>query len=323
MGKVVLSTVKLPEDSLKALSNLAEVYELPNLSERGLEEVVPRVNVLMCWCSREFDLAKWISRMANLEVIQTFSAGVDHLPYGVIPGKVRIFSNAGAYSEPVAEHAWAMILALAKGVYSRTMDRHTYLNDPAYSPRRITGANLLVLGTGGIGREVARIGKLAFRMHTIGVNRSGRPVEYFDEVYPSSRLREALPKGDVVVIALPLNKYTRRLIGRQELELLPRGAIVVNVGRGDVVDEEALYEFLSRRRDVRFGTDVFWDYGQGESFTTKTPLLSLPNFLGTPHVAGGAQREVAENAVRIAVNNVLRYLRGEAPLNEVDRSDYI
>lgn len=317
------STIKLPEEGKAQLLKYAEVYELPDLSEAELPSLLSSVEVLLCWCGNEFDLPRWISNMPNLKVIQTFSAGVDHLPYRSIPSNVKIYSNAGAYSVPVAEHAWALILTLAKGVHSRLMDRGKYLRDPAYSPRQLTGKNLLVLGTGGIGVEVAKVGKLAFNMHTIGVNRSGKPAQYFDEVHPVSELRLILPRANVMVIAVPLTKYTRGLIGKEELNLLPDDAIVVNVARGDIVKEDDLYEVLTTRRGLRYGTDVFWDYGSGESLNPRTRLLELPNFLGTPHIAGGAQPDVARNAILTAISNVIRYLRGERPLNEVNREDYV
>jgi len=323
MVKVVASTIRLPEEAKLMLSGYAKVYELPNLSEPELVKLLGEVNALLCWCGNDFDLTRWVRHMPNLEVIQTFSAGVDHLPYSSIPGNVKIYSNAGAYSVPVAEHAWALILTLAKGTHSRLMDRGHYLNDPAYSPRQLTGRNLLVLGTGGIGGEVARIGKLAFSMHTIGINRSGRLAQYFDEVHPISELRGVLPRADVMVIALPLTKYTRGLLGETELNLLPESAIVVNVARGDIVKEEDLYNVLTRRRGLRFATDVFWDYGSGESLSPRTGLLNLPNFIGTPHIAGGAQPDVARNAIIMAVSNLVKYLKGEEALNEVNRSDYV
>lgn len=323
MAKVVLSSIRLPEEGRSRLVNYAEVYELPNVSEGELENVLARVNILMCWCGGDFDLVRWISHMRSLEAIQLFSAGVDHMPFSAIPSNVKIYSNAGAYSVPVAEHAWAMILTLAKGLHSRLMDRSSYLNNPWSRPINLSGKTLLVLGTGGIGSEVARMGKAAFNMHTIGVNRSGRPAQYFDETYPVSRLRELLPRANVFVIAVPLTKHTRGLVGEAELSALPTDAIVVNVARGDIVKEGDLYRVLSRRSDIRYGTDVFWNYGSGESLTPKTPLFSLPNFIGTPHIAGGAQPEVARNAVLRAVDNVIRLIKDGTAPNEVDRSDYI
>ncbi|WP_069806937.1 2-hydroxyacid dehydrogenase [Vulcanisaeta thermophila] len=321
--KTVLSTVNLPERAREALRGLANLVEWPSLNESERLDVLRRTHVLLCWCTREFRLEEWVRYMESLELIQTFSAGVDHLPFNVIPSNVRIHSNAGAYSVPVAEHAWALIMALAKGLHRITLDAREYLNGEFTSPRRISGATLLVLGTGGIGGEVARIGKVAFNTYNIGINRSGHPAPYFDETYPMESLTQVIPRADIVVLALPLNKYTRGLVTERELRLLKRNAIMVNVGRGDVVREEDLYRVLRERRDVRFGTDVWWVHGDREEIPPRIPLTELPNFLGTPHVAGGAQRDVAEYAMVRAVENVVRYLRGEEPLNRVDRSDYV
>ena len=323
MPTVIVSTIELPERARELLRGYDIVlYELPRLGKEEWPSVLSRAEVLMCWCSREFNLASSINSMPRLRVIQTFSAGVDHLPFPVIPSNIEIYSNAGAYSVPVAEHAWAMILTLAKGLHRPVLNAREYLGNEITSPRRIIESTLLVLGTGGIGLEIARIGKEGFKTHNIGINRSGRPAEYFDEVYPTNQLLDVLPRADIVAIALPLNKYTKGLVGGRELKALKHGAIVVNVGRGDVVKEEDLYEVLKERLDIRFGTDVWWVHDGHEEIPPRTPLTALPNFLGTPHVAGGAQREIAEYAITKAVENVTRYLRGEAPMNKVNRNDY-
>ncbi|BDR91836.1 2-hydroxyacid dehydrogenase [Vulcanisaeta souniana] len=324
MPTVIVSTIELPEKAKELLRDYDVVlYELPRLGKEELASALSRAEVLMCWCGREFDLTRSINSMPRLRVIQTFSAGVDHLPFPVIPSNIEVYSNAGAYSVPVAEHAWAMILTLAKGLHRPVLNAREYLGNEITSPRRIIESTLLVLGTGGIGLEIARIGKEGFRTHNIGINRSGRPTEYFDEVYPTNQLLDALPRADIVAIALPLNKYTKALVSEKELKALKHGAIVVNVGRGDVVKEEDLYKVLKERQDIRFGTDVWWMHDGHEEIPPMTPLTTLPNFLGTPHIAGGAQREIAEYAMIRAVENVIRYLRGETPMNKVSISDYV
>ncbi len=324
MPTVIVSTIELPERARELLRGYdVALYELPRLGKEEWTSALSRAEVLMCWCGREFDLASSINSMPSLRVIQTFSAGVDHLPFPVIPSNIEIYSNAGAYSVPVAEHAWAMILTLAKGLHRQVLNAREYLGNEITSPRRVIESTLLVLGTGSIGLEIARIGKEGFRTHNIGINRSGRPVEYFDEVYPTNQLLDVLPRADIVAIALPLNKYTKGLVGERELRALKHGAIVVNVGRGDVVKEEDLYEVLKERLDIRFGTDVWWIYDGHEEIPPRTPLTALPNFLGTPHIAGGAQRDIAEYAMVRAVENVIMYIRGETPMNRVDRNDYV
>ena len=324
MVTTIVSTVELPERAREMLKSYGvDLYELPRLSRNEQVNALSKAEVLLCWCGREFDLAGNIGLMQRLKVIQTFSAGVDHLPFSAIPSNIEIYSNAGAYSVPVAEHAWAMILTLAKGLHRPVLNAREYLGNELTSPRKVFEATLLVLGTGDIGREIARIGKEGFRTYNIGINRSGRPAEYFDEVHPTSRLLDVLPRADIVAIALPLNKYTRGLIGERELRALKRGAIVVNVGRGDVVREEDLYRVLKERQDIRFGTDVWWVHDGHEEIPPRTPLTTLPNFLGTPHIAGGAQRDIAEYAIMRAVENVIRYIRGETPINRVNRDDYI
>ncbi len=201
MTTTIVSTVELPEKAREMLRSYnVNLYELPKLGKDEQSSALSSAEILMCWCGREFDLTSNIKSMPRLRVIQTFSAGVDHLPFTAIPSNVEIYSNAGgAYSVPVAEHAWAMILTLAKGLHKPVLNAREYLSNELTSPRKIIESTLLVLGTGGIGREIARIGKEGgFRTYNIGINRSGRPAEYFDEVYPTSKLLDVLPRADIV-----------------------------------------------------------------------------------------------------------------------------
>ena len=129
-------------------------------------------------------------------------------------------------------------------------------------------------------------------------------------------------RSDVVVIALPLSKRTVGLIGAAELDAMKRDAILVNVARAEIVDEEALYRHLVKNGRFTYATDV-WQIKRGkETYASKFPLSKLPNFIGTPHVAGGSAALAGEPG-KSAVENLVRYLRGEAPQNVVDPSEYI
>ncbi len=278
-----------------------------------VEEDTSRISdaeVIMAW-----KLSPELVRSApRLKAIQTFTAGVDHLPFEAIPKGVKVFSNAGAYSIPVAEHAWALLLYLAKGV--NIMDREKMTE----YPKLVGGKTLLVLGAGGIGNEVARIGK-CFGMKTQGISRHPRPSPAFDEVFDLGSLESLLPNADFVVISLPLNKDSKKILDKRRLSMLKSDCVVVNVGRGDVVDQEALYELLTSRKKFRYGTDVWWREPEGEG--AHLPFMKLENFAGTPHVAGGAIKEIAEMAMIAASHNVKRFLETGNAYNEVNFADYV
>lgn len=298
----IISTEKVPEEC----RNVIDV-KYDNLTDEDFKNA----EILLTWPSRVNK--ELISKMPKLKVIQTFSAGVDDLDFSVIPPHVKVFSNAGAYSLSVAEHAWALILALAKGVGTR---KRTIVYE-------ITNKVLLILGAGGIGSEVARIGKTAFRNYVIGISRSFKKPEWFDEKHSMAMLREKIGEADIIVDTLPLNKETRGILNYDLLKNVKQRAIIVNVGRGETVDEEGIYRLLKERPDVRFGTDVFWRKNGREDFYN-TKLWELENFIGTLHTAGAyGNDEVMKRAMFIACLNVKKYIDKGVADNEVRREDYV
>lgn len=320
MGRKIAATIPLPKDAKEYLNNHG--FEAVDVSDNSLKDA----EALLCWCMGDFDLASHIDIMRSLKAIQTFSAGVDHLPFNKIPPSVAILSNAGAYSKPVAEFAWGLVLALAKGLNNTTHDRAKYITSPYSKPYLIHGKTLLVLGTRGIGGEAARIGKEGFNMLVIGINRSGLSAPYIDEVHTTNDAPAVAGRADVIIVSLPLTRFTRGLINRAFLENMRDESILVNVGRGETIVEEDLYYVLKRRPGIRFGTDVWWSYGAGESvMKPRSDLLSLPNVLGTPHIAGGANysEEVNREVVMSAVRNIVNYLRNGRAENLVNREEYI
>lgn len=132
-----------------------------------------------------------------------------------------------------------------------------------------------------------------------------------------------LSTADILVVSLPLTRATRGLIGPRELSLMRSDAIVVNVARAAILDEDALYEHLYGNPSFSAGIDTWWqEPRRSGSFATRRPFLELPNVLGSPHnsaLTAGSLRVGARHACA----NIARYLEGEAPRNLVDRSDYV
>ena len=195
-----------------------------------------------------------------------------------------------------AETALALMLAsvkfLAQG--DRALRRHDwtlrYSDRPQLLLHRRTA---LILGYGRIGRHMAPVCK-ALGMEVLGVRRSLRPedgVDPFAEVHSNERLHDLLPRADILLITLPDTPETRGLIGAPELELLPEGSVLVNVGRATVVDEEALYTALKSGRLAAAGLDVWYRYPRTEAERTATapsrfPFHELDRVILSPHRAG-------------------------------------
>ncbi len=258
--------------------------------------------------------------LGRLRFLQLISAGADGLPFGEIPKGVTVAGNVGAYAEPMAEHVQAMALALAK----RLPQRHAEMargEFDSYAPSMsLDGAVCAILGYGGIGRAVARLmPALGARIHAI--NTTGRAEEGVERAGTLDDLDAVLGAADVLVICLPLTVRTRGLIGARELGLMKPDAILVNVARGAIVDEAALYEHLRTHPEFRAGLDVWWHEPPDGRFRTDHPFFELPNLLGSPHNSAIVPG-VLETAARRAAENVGRYLRGEPFTGLMRREDY-
>lgn len=244
----------------------------------------------------------------RVKMIQTVSAGVDHLEFGKLKDGVILCSNAGAFSDPVAEHAFAMILAHVKKIFQFTEETRNgvYRKDRV---RTLSGMSLGILGHGGIGRSAARIAK-ALGMTVNAYTRTVKEDSNVDRFIDSPE--ELVKNCEVLFLALPLTKKTNGMVNRPLLSMF-KGSIIVNMARSDIVDEKDMLDFLKEHEDVWYLTDVWWN-------EPDVAFPIPPNAMLTPHV-GGISRESAEGAFIRACTNVRRYLDGK-PENVVDVSEY-
>jgi len=299
----VYVTDTLPQEARDVLSGFT-VFE-----KDATDESLAQCQALICWPSRAS--GELLGKMKNLKMVQTLSAGVDGLRFASLPADARVFSNAGAYTESVAEHAWGILLGAAKGIH---------LRNQRTTPRRLRGKTLLVVGCGSIGSEVARLSK-SIDMRTIGISRSFKSPEFFDEMLPLESLPEKIAAADAVVVTLPLTKHTLGVLSYEVLCRAKETVILVNVGRAETISEEGLLRWLKERPESRFATDVYWIKDGRESFSTKA--WDLPNFAGTLHNSGVPLGEDLAGAKVAAAWNVKRYFETGNPLNRVEISEYL
>ena len=257
-------------------------------------------------------------RTLDVGLVQLVSAGVEHVPFALLRPSVRVAANGGGWAEPMAEHVLAMTLALLKRLPQNQALLARGIFDQRTPSRQLDGAVIAILGYGGIGRASAALFRaLGARIHA--VTRSGEREDAVDWTSPLAHLEHALADADVVLIALPLTSATAGLIGSRELALMKPDAILVNVARAQIVEEDALYEHLESTPTFSAGLDVWWHEGGGT--VSRRSFFELPNVIGSPHISANTVGSPAA-AGRHAAENVARYLRGERVLHVVERAEY-
>ena len=299
-----------------------EVSFLTDMPPGLRQQTLIKAEALLAWNLRKELGPSEFKLLKNVRMIQLLSAGADSVPYADVPLDIVVASNVGAYAEPMAEHVLAMTLALAKNLFREHRNLMRGEFNQSLLNRKLHGSICGILGFGGIGRATARLMRgLGIRIYA--VNTSGRTDEPVEFVGTLDSLRRVLSVSDVLVISLPLMKSTRGLIGKQELEWMKPNTILVNVARGEIIDEAALYAHLVTNPDFSAGIDAWWTepFSHGE-FHTSYPLLELPNLIGSPHNAAMVPGITDETTIR-AVENVKRFLDNKPVIGVVRREDYV
>ncbi|MDA4128718.1 MAG: hypothetical protein OK422_04625 [Thaumarchaeota archaeon] len=328
MRNIVLVTSEVIDDAnLARLSAVASVCSSRKLDERSLLKILPNVDALVVFFWPGFLTSENLARMKRLRFIQSVLVGVNHFPYHDLRAGIVIASNAGAYSLEVGEHAWALLLAAAKKVVAdskRLADGAISFAEFSGEARDIVvlkGKTLGIIGYGGIGATVAGYAR-AFGMNVLAYGRNKRRIRGVEYLRGSKGLASLLKQSDAILLSVPLNRSTQHLIGKRQLAIMKKHTILVNVARGDLVDQEALYGHLTANPRFTYATDVFWAKSGRESLETDYKFQALPNFIGTPHMSGPTGI-VSGTPATSAVDNVLRFFTGKRPKNLVDRSDYL
>ena len=249
----------------------------------------------------------------RLRLIQMTGAGVDALlPAPGLEERVQIANARGVHAGQMSEYALGMMLAFARRL-PRAIAQQRERRWHIFGARRLEGKTLGVLGLGSIGAEVARKASL-LGMRVIGTQRAPKPCSYARVVGPDETER-VVRESDFLVIVLPLTEETRGLLGPKLLRAMKPSAVLVNMARGGIVDEEELAVMLHENAIEGAALDVF----EEEPLPETSPLWDAPNAILTPHNAGIAS-DYMERVAKIFVENIGRAERGEPLLNPVDRT---
>ena len=290
------------------------VLHLPNYDR--LPEELPDTDIFVGYSLR----AEQLKEGKKLKWIHSTAAGVAQLMYPELRDSGILVTNpSGIFSVPMAEHTMGLLLALARNFPDsvRQQDGKRWSQQELWDkPQHLTELNgqvLLIVGYGSIGREVAKRAK-AFDMRVWGVTRSGEGDRtHVEKIFPAAKLQEALPEADYVLIAAPETTETKHLIGVSQIEKMKRGAKLINVGRGSLLDERALMRALESGALGGAALDV----AETEPLPAESPLWNAPNLMITPHTSGVSDR-LWDRQAAILLELLERWFDGRELFNRVD-----
>ncbi len=290
------------------------VLHLPNYDK--LAEELPDTDIFVGYSLR----AEQLKAGKKLKWIHSTAAGVAQLMYPELRNSGILVTNpSGIFSVPMAEHALGLLLALARNFPDsvRCQDVARWAQQELWDkPQHLTELNgrvLLIVGYGSIGREVAKRAK-AFDMRVWGVTRSGEgDRQHAEKIIAAAKLLEALPEADYVLIAAPETAETRHLIGTAQIARMKRGARLINVGRGSLLDEAALLRALESGALGGAALDV----AEKEPLPAESPLWKAPNLMITPHTSAVSDR-LWERETSLLMELLERWFDGRELINRVD-----
>ncbi|HHY38115.1 MAG TPA: D-2-hydroxyacid dehydrogenase [Clostridia bacterium] len=317
MEKVtVITTHDLDERLINKIRSVDPRIDLIVAADRqGVKDVIESADILFgARVTREA-----LRRAKRLKWIQTSSAGIERILFPELVESDIILTNArGMHASTVAEHVMAFALVFARNLHIYLRNQASGIWDRAPGLPGLSGKTMGILGIGGIGKEVAKKAK-AFDMRVVALKRKAvdtPPAHVDDLFYGKDGLLQLLELSDYVAVTLPLTRETTGLIGEYELKRMKRSAVLINVARGAVVDEEALIFALENGIIRGAALDVF----STEPLPSDSKLYSLPNVILTPHVAGTFEAYM-ETATELFCENLRRFLDGRPLLNVVSKDE--
>lgn len=306
----------LPGDGAPELeSELSTRLANPNLriaaTEQDARKMIRTANIVITNALS----ADLLDECNELEWIQTVGVGVDKYPLDSLRSKGVLLTNAaGVSAEPIAEQVLGYIVMFERQLH-RGLRQQYETRWERYTAGELRGKTLGIIGVGSIGSRVAELGS-AVGMTVIGSKRNpDRGGEMVDEVVGADGVHRLLPRSDYLVVACPLTEQTTGLLGRSEFAAMKSSAVVVNIARGEIVDEAALCDAVRNKRLRGAALDVF----EEEPLPADSPLWGLSNVIITPHM-GGSTPYYWERLGDIFADNYQHFVTGdtESLRNKID-----
>lgn len=313
LQRVVVSA-ELTEDAMHQLREAHPGIVFDVVEDPAAEDGFGDADAIIGWRLT----SEQLENSPRLQWLQTTSAGVERvLTPEMIDRGIVITNASGVHSVSISEHLMAMMLAFGRclPLLMKNQQRHTWRDENLRAEVfELYGQTLMIVGVGDIGIALGNRAA-AFGMKVIGVRRRTdlpQP-DSFDEIVSTDDLTKRLPEADHVAICLPLTDATRGLVGTEQIQAMKPGAFIYNIGRGPIIDQEALLQALESGRLGGAGLDVT----DPEPLPEDSPLWDMPNVLITAHTSGSSP-VYWRRASEIVVENVSRWQHGEALNNVID-----
>ncbi len=310
--KKVLITYGLLEHKKRELESLGYEVYIEREKDIVFKPYMEDIDILMCY--NPFDKID-IDKLKNLKWIQLSSMGFDQLPREKIIGRdIIITNNKGGYSIPMGEWLVLNMLELIKRrtyCYRNKEKKKWYMD---FKIGEIYGKTIGFIGTGDVAREGARRLQ-GFNVEILGVNTDGRDVEFFNKCYNMEHIKVVIKNSDIVVITLPYTKETHHLFNEELFSLMRKGAYLINISRGWIIDEEALINNLKKGQLGGAALDVF----EEEPLPQSSDLWDLENVVITCHNSWISEN-IDERRWSLYIENLIRYLKEETLINVVNIS---
>ncbi|MCH1624296.1 D-2-hydroxyacid dehydrogenase [Fredinandcohnia quinoae] len=307
MSKLII-TQNLEDTYVKMVKEVIPDWEIivgrdPSIWESHLKEA----EIIVGWKKEIQEYC--LQSGSKLHWLQTWSAGVNSLPLRELDAQnIKLTSANGVHAYPISETIFALMLGLTRKI-------HTYVNNQNQKKWHHSDLKLEIhektvgiIGVGAIGKETAKLAK-AFGMTVLGVRHSGKPEEFVDEMYTPDQLHKILPACDYVIVTLPLTKETHHMFNKKEFNLMKPTSFFINIGRGEIVNEEDLINALLTEQIAGAGLDVF----EKEPLSKESPLWDFENVIITPHTSGSTEHYTKRVIEDIFIPNLKGYIAGDGP----------
>src|SRR3989338_1170205 len=274
----------------------------PAISTSKLLKEINRYSAVMVR-SRTKITSEVLDKGQKLKIIARIGSGYDNIDVTAAKGRnITVVNAPDANSQAVAEITIGLILVLLRTIYPavRSMADGKWLKDELWGTE-LSAKKVGVLGYGHVGRKVVDLLK-AF----------GAEVAVYSRNYQTATLEELFRQSDIITLHLSLNDKTKGMVGEELLGIMKKEAFLINISRGQIVDEEALFRLLSEKKIAGAALDVFWQ----EPLPPDSKWRSLPNLIATPHM-GAATYEALEKASLSVAHDIVKVLKGEQHINSV------